>query len=187
MPVLRPALLWLLFSGCMGMASDFQTMPGPGGGGGAGGGGSLEEVDRPTVTLPLSPLKLLPFDVRLRRTATAVGVPMEDPVFDTARSQRLALGGHDFANGSAPDLEWNSQRMYAWVAAMLPVCRDARLRSYFGTWKEGGVEKFTQGAFGRASTADDLDDLSGTLAVSGDNGWVATCLSLTSSAELLLQ
>lgn len=166
---------------------------GTGGGGGGGGGGRDEDPDdeevpnRPSVTLPLAPLKLQPFEVRLRRTATAVGVPVDDKVFDAARAQRLALGAHDFANGVSPDLEWNSQRMSTWIAVMLPVCRDTRVRSYLGTWKQGGMEKFAQGAFGRASTDEDLADLSTALAVAGDEGWVSTCLTLLSSAEMVLQ
>jgi hypothetical protein len=146
-----------------------------------------ETADRPKVTLPSAPVKLLPFDVRVRRTAAATGVPVDDAVFDAARAQRLALGAHDFTNGTAPDLQWNAQRMATWIAAMLPVCRDPRVRSYLGDWRQGGVAKFVQGAFGRASTDDDLADLSAALAVSGDDGWVATCLSLVSSAEMVLQ
>lgn len=157
----------------------------------AGGGQSAwaapQVVDRPNVTLPPAPVKLLPFDARLRRVAAAVGVPVDDRVFDGAREQRLALGAHDFVNGTAPDLQWNAQRMATWITAMLPVCRDARVRSYVGDWKQGGLDKFVQGAFGRASTADDLADLSAALAISGDDGWVAACLSLVTSAEMVLQ
>lgn len=144
-------------------------------------------VARPQVTLPPAALKLLPFDVRLRRVAAAVGVAVDDPVFDAARAQRLALGAHDFLNGTAPDLRWNSQRMAAWTTVMLPVCRDARARSHLGEWKQGGVQKFVEAAFGRASTDDDLADLTAALAITGDDGWVATCLSLVSAAEVLLQ
>jgi hypothetical protein len=142
---------------------------------------------RPEVTLPPASLKLLPFDVRLRRIAAAVGVPVGDAVFDAARAQRLALGAHDFVNGSAPDLQWNSQRMASWITAMLPVCKDARVRTHLGDWRQGGVGKFVESAFGRASTPDDLGDLAPPLAISGDDGWVATCLALVSSAEVLLQ
>jgi hypothetical protein len=144
-------------------------------------------IARPQVTLPLPPLKLLPFEVRLARIAAALGLPASDRAFDAARAERLALGAHDFVNGTVPDLHWNSQRMAAWVQAMLPVCRDARVRAYLGDWKQGGLEKFVTGAFGRAATPDDLTDLSAGLAVSGDDGWVTTCLALVSSAEVLLQ
>jgi hypothetical protein len=146
-----------------------------------------ERVARPQVRLPLAPLKLLPFDVRLQRIAPAVGLAASDRVFDAARAERLALGAHDFVNGTVPDLHWNSQRMATWIAVMVPVCRDSRVRAYLGDWKQGGVEKFMAGALGRASTADDLADLSAALAVSGDDGWIATCLTLVSSAEVLLQ
>ncbi len=144
-------------------------------------------VERPKVTLPVTPVKLLPFDVRLSRTAAAVGVPVTDPLFDAARAKRLELGAHDFANGTAPDLQWNAQRMAVWVEAMLPVCRDSRVRSHLGALDQAGVQKFAAAGWGRDATAADLADLAGPLAVAGDDGWVATCLVLVSSAELLLQ
>ena len=168
----------LLFAGCEGFASDFPR---------TSGSAPEKVIERPSVTLPSAQLKLLPFDVRLRRIADAVGVSVDDKVFDVAKKNRLALGAHDFANGTAPDLKWNSQRMASWMEAMLPVCRDSRVRSNLGDWKQGGVEKFIQSAFGRPSTADDLDDLSAPLAVAGDDGWVLTCLTLGSSAEAMLQ
>jgi len=144
-------------------------------------------VDRPKVTLPSAPLKLLPFDVRLARTAAAVGVPLTDALFDAARAKRLELGAHDFANGTAPDLQWNAQRMAVWVEVMLPVCRDARVRSHLGALDLAGVQKFAAAGWGRDATATDLADLNGTLGIAGDDGWVATCLVLVSSAELLVQ
>lgn len=184
-------LTLLLFAGCVGTVSDFPGRYDPSDTSDPSDQSDQSDpdviVDRQKVTLPLAPLKLLPFDVRLRRTAVAVGIPENDPVFDGARGQRLALGAHDFANGTAPDLQWNSQRMSGWIAAMLPVCRDTRVRTRFGTWKQGGVDMFAQSAFGRASTDDDLSDLSAVLAVTGDDGWVATCLALVSSAEMVLQ
>lgn len=144
-------------------------------------------VERPTVTLPAAGLKLLPFEVRLSRTAAAVGLSPSDPVFDAVRAERLALGAHDFANGVSPDLTWNAQRMATWAQVMLPVCNDSRVRANLGAWETGGVEKFASAGWGRASTAEDLSDLSGTLALTGDEGWVSTCLALTSSTELLVQ
>jgi hypothetical protein len=169
---------WLLVAVCV------VTPAGPASGleptGSATGG-------RPQVKLPPASLKLLPLEVRLRRIAAGVGVPADDAVFDAARAQRLALGAHDFVNGTAPDLQWNSQRMAVWTAVILPVCRDSRVRTYLGDWRQGGVARFAEGAFGRASTADDLADLAAVLALAGDDGWVATCLALASSAEVLLQ
>lgn len=193
------ALTVLLLAGCIGTVSEMSRTTDQAAAGGDGGQKppnpgpnptptpGPEAGDRPTVTLPLVPLKLLPFDVRLRRVADAVGVPVNDKVFDAAREERLALGAHDFANGTVPDPTWNSQRMATWMTAMLPVCRDSRVRTYLGDWKKGGVEKFVQGAFGRAYAASDLDDLSAVTGLTGDDGWVVTCLSLVSSAEVLLQ
>lgn len=192
-------LTLLLLAGCIGTASEMSRSADQAAVGGDGGqkppnptpnpnpNQNPEAVDRPAVTLPLAPLKLLPFDVRLRRVADAVGVPVNDKVFDAAREERLALGAHDFANGTVPDATWNSQRMASWMTAMLPVCRDSRVRTNLGDWKKGGVEKFVQGAFGRAYAANDLEDLSAVTALTGDDGWVVTCLSLVSSAEVLLQ
>ncbi|MBL8949360.1 MAG: hypothetical protein JNK82_01190 [Myxococcaceae bacterium] len=144
-------------------------------------------VDRPKVTLPPAPLKLLPFETRLARTAAAVGVPVTDALFDAARAKRLDLGAHDFANGTAPDLQWNAQRMSLWVEVMLPVCRDARVRSHLGSLDRAGVQKFAAAGWGRDVADEDLADLATTLAIPGNDGWVASCLVLVSSAELLVQ
>lgn len=144
-------------------------------------------VERPDVTLPAPQLKLLPFDVRLRKVAAAVGVPVADPLFDAVRAQRLQLGGHDFANGVAPDLAWNAQRMALWLEVMVPVCADARVRTHFGEWRAQGLEKFAVEAWGRPVTQADKDDLAPTLAIAGDTGWRATCAALLSSVELLAQ
>jgi len=180
------SLAALLLAGCVGTASELPTGGNDdNGSGGGGGGGGI--AGRPEVVLPASSPRLLPFDVRLKRVASAVGVSVDDAVFDAARTRRLSLGAHDFANGTSPDLQWNSQRIAVWIEAMLPVCGDTRVRSSFNSWASGGVEKFTQSALGRPSTAGDLDDLSAPLAVSGDAGWVATCLALMSSAEMVYQ
>ena len=144
-------------------------------------------VERPKVVLPAPQLKLLPFDVRLARTAAGVGVPVSDALFDAARAQRLALGAHDFANGTSPDLAWNAQRIATWVEVMLPVCRDTRVRSHLGALDLAGVDRFASEGWGRAATADDVTDLTSTLAVPGDDGWVTSCLALVSSTELLVQ
>lgn len=174
----------LVFAGCVGTVSELPVAP----------PGPVEPVEpapvtveRPKVVLPPAQLKLLPFDVRLSRTAAAVGLPVGDALFDAARAQRLALGAHDFSNGTSPDLSWNAQRMATWVEVMLPVCKDTRVRSQLGAFEQGGIEKFATAGWGRPATADDLADLSATLAVPGDDGWVATCLALVSSTELLVQ
>lgn len=204
-PSLRRAGTWqnvllasaLALSGCMGTALDFPSNVaggGSGGTGGSGGGnspnpnpGTNDPTERPVVVLPTAQVKLLPFDVRLRRIADGVGIAVSDKVFDTARASKFALGAHDFANGTSPDLSWNTQRMSVWIEAMLPVCRDSRVKTKLGDWKQGGVDKFIQSAFGRAAVAGDTDDLAPVLAISGDDGWLLGCLALVSSAEVLLQ
>lgn len=173
-----PALCWLVLASCTGVAPEPVTPVET---------RAAAVVERPRVTLPPAALKLLPFDVRLARVAAAVNLQPGDAVFDAARAQRLALGGHDFVNRTAPDLQWNAQRMATWVTVMLPVCKDARVRAHLGDWARGGVGKFAEGALGRAASADDLADLAPALALPGDDGWVTACLALVSSAEVVLQ
>lgn len=64
----------------------------------------LPAPERPEVLLPVERLQLLPFEVRLKRLAAAVELPVTDAVFNTLRSRATDLGAHDFANGVAPDL-----------------------------------------------------------------------------------
>lgn len=144
----------------------------------------LPAPERPEVLLPVERLQLLPFEVRVKRLAAAVELPVTDAVFNTLRSRATDLGAHDFANGVAPDLAWTAGRIATWVEAVLPVCADARVRSRYANWTTS-LDAFALKAWGRAATTDDRADVVPAQGLTADEAWRATCVSLLSSAELL--
>ena len=144
----------------------------------------LPAPERPEVLLPVERLQLLPFEVRLKRLAAAVELPVTDAVFNTLRSRATDLGAHDFANGVAPDLAWTAGRIATWVEGVLPVCADARVRSRYATWSTS-LDVFALKAWGRAATSDDRADVVPAQGLTDAEAWRATCVSLLSSAELL--
>jgi len=140
--------------------------------------------ERPEVLLPAERLQLLPFDVRLKRLAAAVELPVSDAVFNSLRGRATDLGAHDFANGVAPDLAWTARRIATWVEGVLPVCADSRVRSRYANWSSS-LDAFALEAWGRAATSDDRADLVPAQGLTDAEAWRATCVSLLSSAELL--
>jgi len=144
----------------------------------------LPAPERAEVVLPVERLQLLPFDVRLKKLAAAVELPVSDAVFSTLRARATDLGAHDFANGVAPDLAWTASRIATWVEGVLPVCADSRVRSRYANWTTS-LESFALKAWGRASTNDDRADVVAGQGLTAAEAWRATCVSLFSSAELL--
>ncbi len=130
---------------------------------------------------------LLPFQVRLNRVAAVAGVPTSDPMFAQLEARRLDLGAHDFGANVAPDLTWSAQRMATWVQALFPVCDDPRMKTRYPDWRTG-LDPFSRAAWGRASTAEDLQLLDEVIAEEPTAArWRASCLSLLSSLELVSQ
>jgi hypothetical protein len=144
----------------------------------------LPAPERPEVMLPAERLQLLPFEVRLKRLAAAVEVPVTDAVFNGLRSRATDLGAHDFANGVAPDLAWTARRIATWVEGLLPVCADARVRSRYANWSTS-LDAFALKAWGRAATSEDRADVVPAQGITDAEAWRATCVSLLSSVELL--
>lgn len=134
-------------------------------------------------------LVLLPFDVRLNRVAEVTGVASTDAMFSDLRSNRLALGAHDFGANIAPDLNWTSQRMSTWVQSLRKVCDDSRMKTRYPNWRDG-MERFARAAWGRAATEEDklaADDIATTTGSTAASQWRATCLALLSSTEMVTQ
>jgi hypothetical protein len=139
---------------------------------------------RPEVELPVERLQLLPFEVRMKRLAAAVELPVNDGVFSALRARATDLGAHDFANSVAPDLAWTAARIATWVEGLLPVCADARVRSRYANWSTS-LSGFALRAWGRAATSEDRAEVVAAQGLSDAEAWRVTCVSLLSSAELL--
>src|SRR5882724_5155053 len=92
--------------------------------GGTGGGVTTPTpTPTPSSTAPAeAPFKvrntepeLVPFDMRIRRIASAIGVDVNNPMFDTMYKNSLKLGDYDYANGALPDGSWNANRIASWI------------------------------------------------------------------------
>ena len=127
----------LLLAACMGVverqdhgekgAADPSPNPQPNAG---GSGGTTTPTPTPSSTEPAAaPFKvrntepeLVPFQMRVRRIANALGVQVDNPMFATMYKNNLKLGDYDYANGALPDGSWNANRIAAWMIALKPVC-----------------------------------------------------------------
>lgn len=134
--------------------------------------------------------KLLPFSVRLKKVADAVGIETNDPSLEALRAAHLELGDYDYAQDLPPDFQWSSSRMAKWVRVLLPVCRSEAFRSRYPSLPDG-IESLVEAAYGRAATTDDLADIQqavdeAAVLEPGDRSDVA-CVIVLSSAEMVLQ
>ncbi|MCA9600449.1 MAG: hypothetical protein KC417_00410 [Myxococcales bacterium] len=137
--------------------------------------------------------KLLPFDVRLAKVAAVVGVPTSDPVFDAMRERRLALGDYDHAVGVLPDSQWSASRMAEWVRVLRPICQSDAFKLKSPNLP-AGLDTLIAAAYGRDATSQDREDVelglggpTGTTALTAEQEHELTCLSVLSSAEMVLQ
>lgn len=143
------------------------------------------EPDSP-FEVPQSEVKLLPFHVRMANLVAVAGVPESHTMFDQLRAKRYQLGDHDYANGVAPDLDWNSDRMETWVKAVKPVCNDPQFQArYPGLTTD--VTPLARAAFGRDPTPEEVrafDDVKmGQLDGAGQYRMV--CLAVLTSLEFV--
>lgn len=131
---------------------------------------------------------LLPFDVRLRRVADAVGVATDDALLADLRDARLELGAHDYAAGIPPDLTWSARRMTRWARALRPVCDSSAFRERYPNLRDS-MESFTLAAYGRRATPADYEAYDAALEDAGtlseDAVYRAMCIGLLSSTELV--
>jgi hypothetical protein len=160
--------------------------------GGAVSGGTAAPADpawKPGFGIDDSQPALLPIDMRLRRLAAALGLPVEDPLFDGVRSARIALGGYDHAQGVLPDGLWIASRMASWVRVLRPICSSAPMRERYPGLPEA-LPALIRAAWGRPAQAQDLADFEEELATSAlaeADQYEATCLAVFSAAEFVYQ
>jgi hypothetical protein len=114
------------------------------------------------------------------------GVAESHPMFDQLHAKRYQLGDHDYANGVAPDLDWNADRMETWVKAIKPVCNDPQFQARYPTLASDATP-LARAAFGRDPTTEELhayDDVKmGQLDGAGQYRMV--CLAVLTSLEFV--
>lgn len=156
---------------------------------GTAGTTSTAPMEAPGTPFKVSNTKpeLIPFEMRLRRIASALGVTAENPMFAEMHKNHLRLGDYDFANGALPDGSWNANRISAWVAALKPVCASPEMKAKYPALPEG-LPALIRAAWGHPPSAEDTAEFADALAAAGVDAAVAyetTCMAVFSAAEFV--
>lgn len=131
--------------------------------------------------------ELLPFDVRVRRIASAVGVPVTNPMFAQMEKNKTKLGDYDFANGVQPEPSWLANRIAGWIDALKPICGSPEMKAKYPSLP-ASLPALVRQAWGRPPTAEDTAIFTDALAASGATPEVAyesTCMAVFSAAEFV--
>jgi hypothetical protein len=134
--------------------------------------------------------QLLPFWVRVGRVSAVVGRPLDDPMFDDLKANRLALGDYDYASGVKPDRMWSPARMTLWAKSLRSVCNSQAMRSLYPdlATDPSQVVALASSAWGRPVAQEELSfDAPALAGLSQTERYGAICLSLLSSAEFVIQ
>lgn len=156
----------------------------------AAGASEAEEGDPiDPFVIPREQIQLLPFDVRLRRVATVVGLDIADPALDALRASHVELGDGDFAHGIAADRTWTAAKMSLWVRSVSPVCASGAMHARYPTLVED-ASTLVQAAYGRRAEHEDQAEIDAALAgqpFDQETRFKTICLAVLSSAEMVAQ
>jgi hypothetical protein len=163
-----------------------NTNPG-GGASTAGSGGSAPQTMNVPFKVRNTEPELVPFDMRLRRIASAVAVPVNHPMFDEMYKNGLKLGAYDYANGALPDGSWNANRIAAWLSALRPVCNSAEMKAKYPALPDN-LPQLVRAAWGHTPTAQDTADVTDAIATAGADPalvYESTCMAVFTAAEFV--
>jgi hypothetical protein len=160
----------------------------------ATGGGSSSPTSTTTAESASVPFKvrntepeLVPFEMRLRRIATTLGVSIDNPMFADMNRNSLKLGDYDYANGALPDGSWNANRIAAWLNALKPVCNSPEMQAKFPTLPES-LPALIRAAWGHLPSAEDSRDFQVAIAATDGDALVnyeSTCMAVFTAAEFV--
>jgi hypothetical protein len=163
--------------------------------GGSGGATTKAPTPTPSSTEPAAaPFKvrntepeLVPFDMRLRRIASAIGVDINNPMFDTMYKNSLKLGDYDYANGALPDGSWNANRIAGWIDSLKPVCASAEMKAKYPALPEN-LPQLVRAAWGHVPSEQDTADFKDAVTAAGADPAVtyeSTCMAVFTAAEFV--
>ena len=93
--------------------------------------------EKPTqFALPANFPVLLPFEVRMARLSSVVGLDYSHPAFELMRKNATQLGDYDFANGLEPDNTWTALKISLWMQALKPICASPEMRVLYPSLPE---------------------------------------------------
>lgn len=174
-----PGIILLVSLGCQGSIHDpavgvYEPPP------------IIEEDGLPFAISKAAP-ELLPFDVRLNRVATIVGLSPTDPLFDDLRRNRIALGDYDHAAGVLPDSTWSASRMALWTRLMRPICASPQMTAMYPNLPDD-LDELIRVAYGREPEVGEVEDVGQVLfetpLPSAAVEYETVCLAVLGSAEL---
>jgi hypothetical protein len=164
--------------------------------GGTGGGVTTPTpTTTPSSTAPAgAPFKvrntepeLVPFDMRIRRIASAIGVDVDNPMFDTMYKNSLKLGDYDYANGALPDGSWNANRIASWIDSLKPVCKSPEMTAKYPALPDN-LPQLVRAAWGHVPSDQDLADFKDAVTAAGADPSVtyeSTCMAVFTAAEFV--
>ncbi len=156
-----------------------------------GGSTSVTPTNTPAAEAPFkvrnTEPELVPFEMRQRRIASAIGVTVDNAMFAVMNKNSLKLGDYDYANGALPDGSWNANRIGAWINALKPVCSSPEMKAKYPSLPEN-LPALIRAAWGHVPTAEDTADFADAIAVSGGDAAVnyeSTCMAVFTAAEFV--
>lgn len=161
--------------------------PGPSPTGGASG--STPMTNTTPFGVRVGEPELLPFDVRVRRVASTLGVSVSSPMFSDMQTRRVQLGDYDHAKGALPDNLWLARRISTWADSLTPVCASAEMLALFPSLP-GDVGKLIKAAWGREATAEELAEMNAAVtaaALPPAESYEATCMAVFTAAEFVFR
>lgn len=187
----------LLTISCTGILDGKQQAPAPSEPGATpplpnpatGGSSSTPMANATPFGVRVGEPELLPFDVRVRRVASTLGVPVASPLFNDMQARRVQLGDYDHAKGALPDNLWLARRISTWADALTPVCASAEMVALFPTLP-GDVGKLIKAAWGREATAEEVAEIEAAVtaaALPPAESYEATCMAVFTSAEFVFR
>jgi hypothetical protein len=160
------------------------------GGSASGSGGSTNTTPAasgPPFKVRNTEPELVPFDMRLRRIASAIGVQADNPMFATMNKNSLKLGDYDYANGALPDGSWNANRISAWITALEPVCNSPEMKAKYPALP-ANLPELVRAAWGHVPSAQDSADFNDAIAAAGTDPAItyeSTCMAVFTAAEFV--
>jgi hypothetical protein len=131
--------------------------------------------------------ELVPFEMRQRRIANALGVTVDHPMFADMNKNSLKLGDYDYANGALPDSSWNANRIAAWINALKPICGSTEMKAKYPALPEN-LPALIRAAWGHMPSAEDTADFADAIAASGGEpavNYESTCMAVFTAAEFV--
>lgn len=159
--------------------------------GGTAGGANVMPMTTPDSGPPFkvrnTEPELVPFDMRVRRIASAIGVQADNPMFATMTKNALKLGDYDYANGALPDGSWNANRIAAWIDALEPVCNSPEMKAKYPALPDD-LPQLVRAAWGHVPSEQDTADFKDAVTAAGADASVTyetTCMAVFSAAEFV--